>query len=37
MNFIEQMGMTEYSSDSESIKLSLAKEENYEEIDECNC
>ena len=37
MNFIEQMGMTEYSSDGESIKLSLAKEENYEEIDECNC
>ena len=37
MNFIEQMGMTEYSSDSESIKLSLIKDENNEDYDDCNC
>ena len=37
MNFVEQMGMSEYSSDSESLKLSLIKDENNEDYDDCNC
>ena len=37
MNFIEQMGMTDYSSDSESLKLSLVNEDKYEDYDDCNC
>ena len=35
-NLIEHM-MGEQSSDSDSFRISLAKEDNYEEIDDCNC
>ena len=37
MNLIEQIGSPEYSSDSESLKFNLEKEENYEDVDQCNC
>ena len=36
-NLIEKMGIFENSSDSDSLRFSLQKEENYEDIDQCNC
>ena len=35
-SLIEHM-MGDYSSDSDSLRFSLAKEDNYEETDDCNC
>ena len=35
-NLIEHM-MGDCSSDSDSLRFSLAKEDNYEETDDCNC
>ena len=36
-NLIEQIGAIESSSDSESLRFSLAREDNYVEVDQCSC
>ena len=36
-NIINQMKMRNNSADSESVRFSLAKEDYYEDVDQCNC